>query len=91
MSGASSAGYKTLPKSWRETKLVTKVKEVERDERTLERKHLVESKTPAQLSAITSVADLPVPRALEQFWKPSEKKEKQEKAVVDDEDEEERR
>merc|ERR1719507_984375 len=54
----------TLPRSMRETKLVTNVK-VEEDEEVLRaRQELVQTRTPAQLSAITSISDLPVPSKL---------------------------
>ena len=53
--------YSTLPRSLRETKLVTNVK-VEEDEEVLSaRKAMVESKSPAELSAIKSLSDLPIP------------------------------
>merc|ERR1712088_301593 len=56
--------YSTLPRSMRETKLVTNVK-VEEDEEVLRaRQELVQNRTPAQLSAITSISDLPVPSKL---------------------------
>merc|ERR1719242_527166 len=48
----------------RETKLVTNVK-VEEDEEVLRaRQELVQTRTPAQLSTITSISDLPVPSKL---------------------------
>ena len=48
----------------RETKLITNVK-VEEDEEVLQaRQELVRSRTPAQLSTICSLADLPVPSKL---------------------------
>merc|ERR1712227_137972 len=53
--------YSTLPKSWRETQLVTNVK-VEEDEDTLKaRQELVNSKSPSELAQITSFSDIPVP------------------------------
>ena len=56
--------YSTLPRSMRETKLVTNVK-VEEDEEVLRaRQELVQTRTPAQLSTITSISDLPVPSKL---------------------------
>merc|ERR1712088_968180 len=59
-----SSLYSTLPRSMRETKLVTNVK-VEEDEEVLRaRQELVQTRTPAQLSAITSISDLPVPSKL---------------------------
>ena len=53
--------YSTLPRSLRETKLVTNVKVEEDEEVLLARKAVVESKTPAELSAIKSISDLPIP------------------------------
>jgi hypothetical protein len=76
---------RTLPRSWRETKLLTKVKaggdgadvaELER------RRQLVEDQTPAQLGKITSVADFPVPT----LFKKREKKEHQKKSGDDVDD-----
>jgi len=56
--------YSTLPRSLRETKLVTNVK-VEEDEETLKaRQDLVNTQTPAQLAQICSIADIPVPTRL---------------------------
>ena len=63
----------TLPKSWRETKLLTAVK-VEEDEAVLaQKRNLTETKTPAELAQITSIADLPIPSALENFLKSDKK------------------
>ena len=45
----------------RETKLVTNVKVEEDEETLLARRAMVESKSPAELSAITSISDLPIP------------------------------
>ena len=61
--------YGTLPKSWREQKLVTKVKVEEDEEALAMRRALTESKTPAELARMTSIADLPIPSALENFLK----------------------
>merc|ERR1719499_1934827 len=56
--------YSTLPRSLRETKLVTNVK-VEEDQDTLKsRQDMVNSKSPAELSQICSLADIPVPSRL---------------------------
>jgi len=53
--------YSTLPRSLRETKLITNVK-VEEDEEVLQaRQALVESKSPIELSNITSLSDFPIP------------------------------
>merc|ERR1719412_1512421 len=53
--------YSTLPRSLRETKLVTNVKVEEDEEKLQARQALVESKSPVELSAITSLSDLPIP------------------------------
>merc|ERR1712180_264688 len=53
--------YSTLPRSLRETKLVTNVKVEEDEEKIQARQALVESKSPVELSAITSLSDLPIP------------------------------
>jgi len=53
--------YSTLPRSLRETKLVTNVKVQEDDEVLKSRQALVESRSPLELSAITSLSDLPIP------------------------------
>ena len=53
--------YSTLPRSLRETKLVTNVKVEEDEEILLARRAAVESKSPAELAAINSISDLPVP------------------------------
>ena len=71
----------TLPRSWRETKLLTKLKVDEDPDKISERKRMTENLTPAQLAQMTSVADLPVPRPLEAFWKSDAKKKKD---TVDD-------
>merc|ERR1712088_194804 len=63
--------YSTLPRSMRETKLVTNVK-VEEDEEVLRaRQELVQTRTPAQLSTITSISDLPVPSKLTKMNDPA--------------------
>ena len=56
--------YATLPKSLRETKLVTNVK-VEEDEQVLKtRQDIVNTKSVSELSRITSFSDIPVPKRL---------------------------
>merc|ERR1711962_1986085 len=70
--------YSTLPRSLRETKLITNAK-VEEDEDVLKaRQELVASQSPAQLSAIHSLSDLPVPSKLTRMMA-SANKEKSEK------------
>lgn len=69
--------YGTLPRSLRETKLITKCK-VEEDEEVLAaRRALVAAKSPLELSAIGGLADLPIPATLERMVKKGK-----EKAVV---------
>lgn len=54
---------KTLPKSWRETKLVTNVKERDgNDEVIKQRKQMVETMSPSRLSEIRGFSDFPVPQ-----------------------------
>merc|ERR1711962_1138234 len=55
--------YATLPRSLRETKLVTVVKE-EDQEVVQANQELVQTHTPAQLAAITCLADIPIPTKL---------------------------
>ena len=56
--------YSTLPKSLRDTKLVTNVK-VEEDEETLKaRQEMVNTKSPAELAQISGLGDLPIPSRL---------------------------
>ena len=54
----------TLPKSWREQNLVTKVKVMEDKDELKLRRELVQSKSPAQLAQITSFGDFPVPNIM---------------------------
>ncbi len=71
-----SAGA-TLPRSWRETRLVTKVKEETDGEKVKERQALTAQQSPAQLAQMTSVADLPVPAPLQNLFSPKKKKPRQ--------------
>ena len=64
--------YATLPKSWKEQNLITKVKE-EDPEVVAKNKALTAEKTPAQLSQITSLDEFPIPEALENFLKSDRK------------------
>jgi hypothetical protein len=63
VNGETPAGwYGTLPKSLREAKVVTKVKEADADDQVIqERRKLVESTTPSQLAAIHGPGDMPWP------------------------------
>lgn len=64
--------YATLPKSWKEQNLITKVKE-EDPETVAKNKALTTEKTPAQLAQITSLDEFPIPEALENFLKSDKK------------------
>ena len=60
--------YETLPKSLRETQLV--VKEIVEDQDLVkERQELTRTKSPADLSQISSIADFPVPATIENLLK----------------------
>ena len=64
--------YATLPKSWKEQNLITKVKE-ESPETVARNKALTAEKTPAQLAQINSLDQFPIPEALENFLKAERK------------------
>ena len=66
----------TLPKSWREQNLVTKVREMEDKDELKLRRELVQSKSPAQLAQITSFGDFPVPSRIQSIMGGGGKKEK---------------
>eukprot|EP00092_Neocalanus_flemingeri_P085459 GFUD01107548.1.p1 GENE.GFUD01107548.1~~GFUD01107548.1.p1 ORF type:complete len:2241 (+),score=686.17 GFUD01107548.1:98-6820(+) len=59
--------YSTLPRSLRETKLITNVKVEPDEERLKSRQALVESKSPVELSAITSFSDIPIPSKIKRI------------------------
>lgn len=61
--------YGTLPKSWKEQNLVTQVKVDQDPDLVAKRRALTQEKTPAELSQIYSIADLPIPTTLENFLK----------------------
>ncbi len=63
--------YGTLPRSMRETKLVTNCREIEDDDLLKLRQDLVLTKSPAQLSEIHGLSDLPIPTKLENMFKKS--------------------
>ena len=65
--------YATLPKSWKEQNLVTKVKVEEDLDKLAERQKLTQEKTPAELAQISSISDMPIPTALENFLKSDHK------------------
>lgn len=66
--------YATLPKSWKEQNLVTQVKVDQDPEIVAMRRALTQEKTPAELSQIYSIADLPIPTTLENFLKSQKSK-----------------
>ena len=66
----------TLPKSWREQNLVTKVREIEDKDEAKLRRELVQSKSPAQLAQITSFGDFPVPTRIQNIMGGGGKKDK---------------
>jgi hypothetical protein len=61
--------YGTLPRSMRETKLVTNVREIVDDEQLKTRQDLVQTKSPTQLSEIHGLSDLPIPTKIENLFK----------------------
>ncbi len=65
--------YATLPKSWKEQNLVTQVKVDQDPELVARRRALTQAKTPAELAQISSLAELPIPTALENFLKSDHK------------------
>merc|ERR1712223_1478637 len=69
----SETMYATLPKSWKEQNLVTKVKVEEDLDKLAERQKLTQEKTPAELAQISSISDMPIPTALENFLKSDHK------------------
>ncbi len=61
--------YATLPKSWKEQNLITQVKVEADPEELARRQELTKAKTPAQLAQISSLSDMPIPTAVENFLK----------------------
>ncbi len=78
--GGLSSKFGSLPRSWQDTKLLTKQKVTKDPEELAKRRALTESQTPAQLGQITSLGEFPLPTTLENFFK-----EKKPKPAVDDE------
>ena len=60
--------YGSLPRSMKEQQLLVKSK-VEDPEKQKERQELVRTKSPAELSQISGVADLPIPTPVENLLK----------------------
>merc|ERR1711963_287339 len=61
--------YETLPRSMRETQLITNSKFEEDEERLKERQELTRTKSPTELSQISSVSDFPLPTPVENLLK----------------------
>merc|ERR1719173_235497 len=61
--------YDTLPRSLRETKLMVKSKFEEDEERLKERQELTRTKSPTELSQISSMSDFPIPTPVENLLK----------------------
>merc|ERR1711962_1933314 len=74
--------YETLPRSMRETQLITNSKFEEDEERLKERQELTRTKSPTELSQISSVSDFPLPTPVENLLK------KKRKPKIDTEDKE---
>ena len=62
----------TLPRSWREQNVITSVKEMGDGKELAARRELVQSKSPAQLSQITSLSEFPVPSRIQNLVKKKE-------------------
>ena len=60
--------YGSLPRSVKEQQLLVKAK-VEDPEKVRERQEIVRTKSPSQLSQITSLSDFPVPTPVENMLK----------------------
>lgn len=61
--------YETLPRSLKEQQLLVKSKVVEDDDKVKERQELVRTKSPTELSQISSISDLPIPTPVENILK----------------------
>merc|ERR1711962_1695563 len=75
------AAFNTLPRSLREQNIVTAVKENLDPEELARNQELTRSKTPAELSQITSLSEFPVPDNIKSFltWEKKEEEETEEK------------
>jgi len=62
----------TLPEGFMDTKIMTNIKECTDYDTLKKRKELTETKSPKELSAITGIADFPVPTRLENLMKKNE-------------------
>ena len=72
--------------AWGSTKLVTKIKVTQDQEKLAGRRALTESQSPAQLGNITSLGDFPLPTTLERFMKSSDKRPKAAAAAAEPEE-----
>jgi len=70
------AAYNTIPKSLREQNIVTAIKENLDPEELARNQELTRSKTPAELSQITSLSEFPVPDNIKSFLTLGKKEEK---------------
>merc|ERR1712038_1017958 len=61
--------YETLPRSMRETQLITNSKFEEDEQRLKERQELTRTKSPTELSQISSISDFPIPTPVENLLK----------------------
>merc|ERR1712130_520623 len=61
--------YETLPRSMRETQLITNSKFEEDEERLKERQELTRTKSPTELSQISSMSDFAIPTPVENLLK----------------------
>jgi len=61
--------YGTLPRSMRETKLLTNCREMVDEDQLKQRQQMVQTKSPTELSEIRGLADLPIPTKLENLFK----------------------
>ena len=57
--------YGTLPRSMRETKLVTNTREIVDAKELEKRQELIRSKTPSELAQIRGFEDIPVPSKIQ--------------------------
>lgn len=61
--------YGTLPRSMRETKLVTNTREMLDPKELEQRQTLIRSKSPTELAQIHGVEDIPVPTKIQNIFK----------------------
>merc|ERR1712106_354459 len=73
--------YETLPRSMRETQLLVKSKVDVDEEKVKERQELTRTKSPTELSQISSISDLPIPAPVENLLKKKSEPESESPAV----------